>query len=497
MLEELISRAKIHFLGQKKSKNHVDVYDELIKECQKNFNEREVLLIKKAYMIAKDLHRGQKRNSGEPYIIHPVYVAYYLLTELQLHDASSIAAALLHDTIEDCGITPAFLKEHFNQDIASLVEGVTKMKDLDFTSKEEKEDYNNYLLLKHILQDYRTIFIKLADRLHNMRTLDYKAEAKRREKSAETLRIFVPLATHVGASIAKDELADISFKYLNNSNYREIKGMSADYQIKHISEIEDTLRNLSNLLINLGITPEIRPRIMSNFAIYQGLIKNKKISLLPNLIHYQIMVDSLEDINLIAEKITENFEIMPDFTKDYIKNPRSNGYQALHLSVKGRKGIPYQICLFTKEMFLVNTYGFAALIDLEPNKSIEEIQQDLIQNSQFFHVLDKNYNLYKKPFELINESVRELLSDKINVYVANGALYCLPATSTVADLAYKIHSELKKEAIGAYVNGIEVNLDFPLKNNDRVIIITREMARLNNLNKDEEIRVLTKEKTFQ
>ena len=497
MLEELINRAKMYFLSQKKSAKHTDVYEELIKECQKHFNEKEVLLIKKAYLVAKDLHRGQKRNSGEPYIIHPLYVAYYLLTELQLHDASSIAASLLHDTMEDCGITKEFLEKHFNSDIAKLVEGVTKMKDLDFTSKKEKEDYNNYLLLKYILQDYRTIYIKLADRLHNMRTLDYKAEAKRRKKSAETLRIFVPLATHVGASLARDELADISFKYLNNRNYREIKGMSADYQIKHVAEIENTLEKLKSLLLNLGITPIIRPKIMSNFAIYQGLINTKKISLLPNLLSYQIMVDSIQDIDLIANEIAKNFEIMPEYTKDYIHSPRSNSYQALHLSIKGRKGVPFQICLFTKEMFLVNTYGFAALLDLEPDKSVKEIQQDLIKNSEFFQVLEENYKLYKEPFKLINKSVRELLSDKINVYVANGALYLLPATSTVADLAYKIHSKLKSEAIGALVNGIEVSLDFPLKNNDRVVIITKEKEEGKELANSNPTLILKKEETFQ
>ena len=497
MFADLINRTLKCFSNKKNTANHTDLYDELIKEAKKYFNEKEVLLIKKAYLVANDLHRGQKRNSGEPYIIHPLYVSYYLLTELKLHDASSIAASLLHDTIEDCGINYDFLASRFNADIASLVLGVTKMKDLDFTSKEEKEDYNNYLLLKHILEDYRVIYIKLADRLHNMRTLDYKTEAKRREKSAETLRIFVPLATHVGASLARDELADISFKYLSNRNYREIKGMSTDYQIKHVSDIETTINKLKEILINLKITPEIRPRIMSNFAIYQGLIENQKISLLPNLLSYQIMVENMDELNILAKKITENFEMMPEYTKDFITHPRNNGYQALHLSIKGRKGIPFQIRIFTKEMFLVNTYGFAALLDIYPNKKIEEIQKELIKNSEFFHVLEKNYKLYKKPFELINKSVRDLLADKINVYVANGALYCLPAMSTVADLADKIHSKLREEAIGAMVNGTEVDLNFPLKDNDRVLILTKEKTLPTKLTEENQTRILKKAETFQ
>ena len=496
MLEELMNKV-LKLFPIKKNAKHTNIFEELIHEAKKYFNNEEILLIKKAYLIAKDLHRGQKRNSGEPYIIHPLYVAYYLLTELELHDANSIAASLLHDTVEDCGITHEFLTKRFNQDVANLVLGVTKMKDLDFTSKEEKEEYNNYLLLKYILQDYRVIYIKLADRLHNMKTLDYKSEAKRRKKSAETLRIFVPLATHVGANIVRDELADISFKYLNNRSYREIKGMSEDYKRKHISEIEATLNQLKNLLINNGITPEIRPHMMNRFAIYQGLIDNKKISLLPNLLSYHIMVENIDELNIIAKKISEEFEIMPEYSKDFIKNPRNNGYQALHLSIKGRKGIPYQIRLFTKKMSLVNSYGFAALLDIYPNKTVNEIQRDLIKDNEFFASLDKNYKLYKKPFELINKSVRELLADKIMVYVANGALYCLPAMSTVADLADKIHSKLKEEAIGAMVNGVEVDLNFPLKDNDRIVIITKEKSLPIKLDQSHPTRILKKEESFQ
>ena len=479
MWEDLIKKA-MKLLPNHKNSTHIELYDELIKKANTTFTQKEVNLIKKAYLMAKDLHRGQKRASGEPYIIHPTYVAYILLEEMNLHDISSIVAALLHDTLEDCGIPFEFLEHHFGYDVANLVLGVTKMKDLDFATKEEKEDFNNYLLLKFILEDYRVIYIKLADRLHNMRTLDYKSEAKRREKSAETLRIFAPLATHVGASLAKDELVDTSFKYLSNANYRQIKAMSKDYLIKHQEWIETTIESLKKLLADLNINAEIRPHIMSNFAIYQNLIDNKKISLLPNLIHYDIMVDNEEQIPEISEQILKNFPCLREYTRNFIAKPLNNGYKALHLSVEGKKGTPFQIRLFTKEMFLVNTYGFAALLELYPYKNIKEIQTDLIKENEFFQALSKNYKTYKKPFELINNTVRELLSDKIIVYVANGATYCLPAVSTVADLAYKIHSELKQVAIGALVNDVEVNLDFPLKNGDHVVILTKNNNLENN-----------------
>lgn len=491
MLGEWIKKT-ITYFPIKKNANHSEIYDELIKEAKKHFKEEELLLIKKAYLVAKDLHRGQKRNSGEPYIIHPTYVAYILLENMKLHDADSIAAALLHDTIEDCGITEEWIANSFNQDIANLVMGVTKIKEL--TNQKEKEDYNNYLLLKSILKDYREIYIKLADRLHNMRTLEYKEEPKRIAKSAETLRFFVPLATHVGAIKVREELVDISFKYLSDRNYREIKGMSDDYLIKHQARIERILKGLEDLETKLGIDANVRPRIMNHFAIYQSLIQNKKISLLPNLIYFDIMVNEKEEIDKLVQEIAKNTTILE--IEDFIANPRNNGYQALHLSIKGRKS-PFQIRIFTKEMFLVNNYGFAALIDVYPEKSIREIQAELIRNNPFFQSLNKNYKLYKKPFELIDTTVRELLADKINVTVANGAVYCLPAMSTVADLAYKIHSELRSEAISAKVNGIEVDLNFPLKENDHVVIITKEKELEHSLEEEKLSLVRKKKESFQ
>ena len=488
MSNEYVKKTNSYFPINKNA-NHTEIYDELIKEAKKYFNTEEILLIKKAYLVAKDLHRGQKRNSGEPYIIHPTYVAYILLESMKLHDADSIAAALLHDTIEDCGITKEWIANLFNQDVANLVMGVTKMKEL--VSKKEKEDYNNYLLLKSILKDYREIYIKLADRLHNMRTLEYKEEPKRIAKSAETLRFFVPLATHVEALKTREELVDISFRYLSDRNYREIKGMSDDYLIKHQPRIEKILKDLEELEAKLGITANIRPRIMNHFAIYQSLIQNKKISLLPNLISFDIMVEDKEEINKLAQEISQNVTVLK--ITDFIANPRPNGYQALHLQIKGKKS-PFQIRLFTKEMFLVNNYGFAALIDIYPKKSIREIQEELIHNNPFFQSLNKNYKLYKKPFELINTTVRELLAEKINVHVADGTIYCLPAMSTVADLAYKIHSKLKSEASSAKVNGIKVDLNFPLKENDYVVIITKE----EELKKEEGLSLTRqKKKSFQ
>ena len=449
--------------------------------------------IEQAYLFAKEKHTGQFRKTGEDYIIHPLNVAMILTTIYA--DYQTIAAGFLHDVLEDCDCTADEMKEKFGEEVTKLVQGVTKLSKIHFSTENEYLiDYYKKIIVG-MSEDVRVIIIKLADRLHNMRTLDYKNEAKRREKSAETLRIFVPLATHVGATIVRNELADLSFKYLSNSSYREISGMSKDYVIKHQATIEDMLAILTNLAANLEIDSEIRPRVMNNFAIYQNLITTKKISLLPNFLSYHIMVDKKEDIAILAQKIMQEFNVIPEYTEDFITHPLSNGYQALHLSIRGHKKTPFQIRLFTKEMFLVNNYGFSALLKLYPHKSIKEIQEELIQSNEFFHSLDQNYKLYKKPFELIDKSVRDLLADKINVYVANGALYCLPAISTVADLADKIHTKLRKEATGAIVNGVEVDLNFPLKNNDHVIILTKEKE--NNFQNVPPTLTRKKEEKFQ
>ena len=268
--------------------------------------------------------------------------------------------------------------------------------------------------------------------------------------------------------------------------------MKEDYLVKHLSIIEEILGYLKCLLTDREIDLDVRPHVMNNFAIYQGLIQNKKISLLPNLISFDITADTEEEIRIIEEQIKSKFNVMEEYTRDFINHPRNNGYQALHLSIRGHKGIPYQIRIFTPQMALVNNFGFAALLQLNPTKTIEEIQRELIKDNEFFQVLSKNSQRYNKPFDLIDKSVRELLSDKIKVYVANGAEYYLPSTSTVADLADKIHSKLKHEAVGALVNGVEVNLSFPLKENDQVIILTKEYS--SKLSVKEESKKLILEK---
>lgn len=249
---------------------------DLIIKASTHFTKEEVELIIKAYMVANDLHRGIKRASGEPYITHPARVAYILLEEMHLYDSNSICAALLHDTIEDTGITKEDLAKYFNEDIASLVASVSKIKDLNFTSKTEEEQYNTCILLRGLMNDYRVILLKLADRLHNMRTLEFKNKMKQKEKSSETLTLFVPLAERVGASLVKRELEDLSFFYLNNRKYREIKANTKNYIESHQKEIEEILFKINSILDTYNIKHSIRVMSKNPYEVFCK-IKTKKI----------------------------------------------------------------------------------------------------------------------------------------------------------------------------------------------------------------------------
>lgn len=488
MFEELVKKT-IYLLGRKNVSNSPDIYDRLIKACEKKFNHHELNLIKKAYHVAYDLHRGQKRASGEPYIIHPLHVAYIIITEFNFNDVDTIIAALLHDTIEDCGMTKEFLSSMFNDNIATIVESVSKLKKVDL-SKEEEDAYNNYLLLQSILKDYRSIIVKLADRLHNMRTLEYKQDGKRIHKSAETLSFYVPLASHIGAGLIREELTDLCFKYLNADSYREINSMRFDYTIKHQEDIEYEISLLRSILGPVNI----RPHIKSNFYIYQHL-KGKKISEIPNLITYDIMVETSAECYKIMAQLKDSFLTMPEFQKDYIYNPQNNGYQAIHLSIPGHKVInnpytgqkvvyhhsrinaeelvPVQIKIFTPTMFLINSYGLAAYKEVYKDKGMEQIQEELLARNHFFKEVRANRGI-KNPYEFISKTVQEFLNDKIKVYSATFEEYYLPETATVRYFASRIHSDILNNATGALVNGQQVNLDFPLKDGDQIEILVRQ-----------------------
>lgn len=468
----------------------------LISEAEKHFNQNDINLILKAFACANDLHRGQKRASGEPYIIHPVWVAYILLVEMHLYDINSVCAALLHDTIEDTGITEKDLAKLFNPDIAYLVACVSKIKDLNFASQTEEEQYNTYILMKGLMKDFRVIAIKLADRIHNMRTLIYKgdknqldkylkaqnpleeikirANAKQKAKSYETLTLFVPIADRIGANLAKTELENSAFLYLNNRKYREINGNVKNYLETHQSKIEAALTKIDEILTAHNIPHHVRMQAKKPFEIFCKLKPKQKLSSIPDLITYEIVVENKKDCYLAACFLEEAFHPIEAGIKNYIAVPKSNGYRAYHTVVIVNNELPIELKICSQKMSLINNYGFSALQEIYPEKSIIEIRDELNKTNQFqkdiqsIDLLCTNYKDFSEQF------TTEILSAQIEVYSKDGECYSLPKGATVLDFAYKIHSEVGNKAVGAIINGLEVPLNYVLKNNDSVNVILDE-----------------------
>lgn len=476
----------------------INMVKDLILECSKHFNKEQIELIIKAYKCANDLHRGQKRKSGEPYIIHPVRVAYILLTEMHLIDCDAICAALLHDTIEDTGITEEELGRLFNKDIAYLVAGVSKIKDLNFTSKSEEEKYNDCILLRSCAKDIRVIMIKIADRLHNMRTLIYKGDktliesyekttlpieefkidsnAKQNAKSAETITLFVPLAKRIGAYLIGNELEDISNMYLKNSLFREINGNIKNFVNDHVDEIEGILEVLENLLLSKNIEHDIRAKAKSFSEVNKYLERehenSTKVSDVPGLITFEINVSKKEDCYKVFELLAKKYSKKALTKTDYIASPKANGYRAIHLAVKDLIGhtIEFKIC--THKMKLINDHGLAALTEIYPDRNIKDIQDSLNETNPFVMSLQSIGDLYKDNNSYLNHIEKEILSKQITIRTKKGDEFTFPIGATVLDLAFRLHTEVGARAIGAIVNGKNVSNSYVLNDGDQVNVIT-------------------------
>lgn len=458
------------------------LYSEFLREVNKHFTPQEVVLIKKAYMAAEDLHRGQLRKSGEPYIIHPVYVAYILLTEAHFYEVNTIVAALLHDTIEDSGVNKEFLEKMFNTDVANLVQGVTNIEDVKFDFKKAQDQYDIKRILNCILKDFRVALIKLCDRLHNMRTLDYMKPEKQRYKSAETLSIYCPIALHLGYNVIKDELIDLSFKHLSKSigdktdrsNYDIIAEKRKQFIAERQEIIEDCEYFIKEVLASHKLNVLIRAHVKSTFTIYQSLANYRDISDIPNVLSFQIETDSQEDCYKVADILKEAYLELPEYAKDYIASPDPNGYEALHFSVIGKDDMPLRFRVFSKAMANVNRYGVSALME-NPTNSIDVIQARLQENNAFIRALKENYQFSEKPFLYIQKVIRNIITTKIIVFDTMGVAYELPNMSTAYDFACSLKSGLDEKAIGARVNSVEVPLEFLIRGGDVIEILTERL----------------------
>ena len=464
------------------------LYEELIIRVRKYHPSTDISLIQKAYRIAYDAHKGQARKSGEPYIIHPLCVAI-ILADLEL-DKETIVAGLLHDVVEDTIMTDDEIKEEFGQDVALLVDGVTKLEKLNFhgehgnqdkdAEKLERQAENLRKMFLAMAKDIRVILIKLADRLHNMRTLQHMRPEKQQEIARETLDIYSPIAQRLGISKIKVELDDLSLKYLEPDAYYDLVDKIAVRKSVRERYIQTIVDEVSVHIKNAGIKAQIDGRIKHFFSIYKKMKnQNKSIDQIYDLFAVRIIVDTVKDCYAALGVIHEMYKPIPGRFKDYIAMPKSNMYQSLHTTLIGTSGQPFEIQIRTYEMHKAAEYGIAAhwkYKEASDGKKVEtqeeeklvwlrqilEWQQDMSDNKEFMNLLKDDLNLF---------------ADNVYCFTPTGDVKSLPAGSTPIDFAYSIHSAVGHKMIGARVNGKLVTIDYEIRNGDRVEILTSQNSK--------------------
>lgn len=436
--------------------------------------EEEKRKILKAYELASKLHHGQMRESGEPYIVHPLSVAIILAS---MHaDADTICAGLLHDTIEDTNITKEDIAESFNKDVANLVDGVTKLAKMNFSSKEEQNLANTRKIITGITNDVRIIVIKLADRLHNMRTLEHKKPVKQKENALETLEIFVPLAYSIGAYGIKGELEDLSLRYLKPDIYKKTGDKIQKITELNRAWLEDMRANLLQILASHNIPSEIKLRIKNVYSIYKKMEQGHKLNEIHDLLALKIIVENLLQCYETLGFVHKEYHPLNSKFKDYICSPKTNKYQSLHTTIFGPNDTLVQTQIRTTEMDKIATYGLPAYWDIYGADAREKMQEELKSKYQFFTSLVEINQAFGDNKEFIDQVKRELFANRIYVYTTKGEIIELPYNATVIDFAYKIHTDIGNTMIGAQVNDEFVDVSHILKNKDRVKVLTDPLS---------------------
>lgn len=445
--------------------------DLLAKVAEYNIENLEI--VKKAYYYAEELHRGQKRQSGEDYIVHPLNVAY-ILAEMHA-DKDTICAALLHDTLEDTEITKEQIAKDFNETVSYLVDGVTKISRMNFSTKEEQNMANTRKIITSMRNDIRIIIIKLADRLHNMRTLQYKSEYKQKENSQETLLLYVRLADRIGLHVLKRELEDLSLQYINNDEYNRIKEMRLKVAEDSKECIQEMLGTINDLLNNQNIPHEEMVRIKNIYGIYKKIQKGYRLTEIHDLLSLKVIVDNINDCYPTLRWIHWKYKPINRKFKDYISVCKPNGYQSLHTTIFGEDGRLVQTQIRTPQMNQVASYGLAANWGDYPENANLVMQQEWKTNDPFYDSLVEIDSQYANDKEFVDQVYRELLGDRISVYTQTGKLE-LPKGATPIDVAYNIHTEVGNNMVGAIINGKEAEIGKQLKQNDNVRIITDDTS---------------------
>ena len=455
------------------------LYQELVAAIRKYHPSDDISMIEKAYEIARDAHKDQKRKSGEPYIIHPLCVAI-ILADLEL-DKETIIAGILHDVVEDTVMTEEELTAVFGEEVALLVDGVTKLTQISWSmDKVEIQAENLRKMFLAMAKDIRVILIKLADRLHNMRTLQYMKPEKQKEKARETMDIYAPIADRLGISKIKTELDDLSLKYLEPEVYYDLAEKIALRKGAREAFVQGIVDEVRKHMSDAGIEAKVDGRVKHFFSIYKKMVnQDKTLEQIYDLFAVRIIVETVKDCYAALGVIHEMYKPIPGRFKDYIAMPKPNMYQSLHTTLIGNSGQPFEIQIRTYEMHRTAEYGIAAhwkykesgsskaAIDSAEAKlswlrQILEWQRDMSDNKEFLSLLKSDLDLF---------------TDSVYCFTPTGDVKNLPSGSTPIDFAYAIHSAVGNKMVGARVNGKLVNIDYVIQNGDRIEIITSQNSK--------------------
>lgn len=442
----------------------------------KNNSKANIDLIKKAYDFAEYHHRGQKRNSGEDYFIHPIAVAV-TLSNMQLDD-QTICAGLMHDILEDTPVSEEKMQSIFGKEITFLVDGVTKLKNLKYKTKEETQAENIRKMVLAMSNDIRVILIKLADRLHNMRTLEYKTEIKQKQTASETLEIYVPLAHRLGIYTMKWELEDLCFRYQKPEEYYELAQMVHEKRREREEYINEIIDSLKKALKGSHINYEISGRPKGLYSIYKKMTRNKiEFNEIYDLTAVRVLVDTVADCYEVLGKVHSMWRPIPNRIKDYIGQPKPNGYRSLHTTVFGRDSKPFEVQIRTRKMHYECEYGIAAHWKYKENKTKStEFDQKLTFIRQIMD-WQKEGGKDVDSKEFLDTLKGDFFSKEIYIYSPKGEIYSLPVNSCAIDFAYRIHTEVGNKCVGAKVNGKIVPFSYKLNTGDVVEILTSKNSQ--------------------
>ena len=458
----------------------ITIEDLLEKVKEYDDNPEDLNLIRKAYDYAYKKHFSQKRITGDDYITHPLNVAW-ILTDVNA-DGEAIAAALLHDTIEDSDSTFGEIKSLFGEQVAKIVDGVTKINRLKFTSDSEQMAANQRKILVGLSSDVRVLIVKLADRLHNMRTLYVLSETKQKRKAKETLEILTPVAHRLGMYKLKSELEDLSLRYLNPEAYYEIVEKLNLKKTERDEAVGKMASEVSNLLTEHNIIHEIKGRSKSIYSIYNKMAKGRKFEDIYDILALRVFVNTEQECYLALGLIHSKYKPVPKRFKDYIAMPKTNLYQSLHTTVFGIDGQLFEIQIRTYEMDRIAEYGIASHWSYKENKKTNNKDQ-MEQKLEIFRSIIELNEDSSTPEEFISNVKKDILfNDSIYVYTPKGDVIELPNGATCVDFAYRVHSEVGDKMVGAIVNDVIVPFDYKLKTGDIIKVNTSKLS--NGPNKD-------------